>query len=263
MSAIRRLRYVEENYPEVLELADAFLATKNLRGFDWPKWCCLPLTVWAEMVELNCKTESRLETITRVYEIMAPATWRYSRGVYEFEPELYRDLLESEFSGKLPVQTLLSLPEWCVYIKTPFLSDAESDIDGFFAMLNLDTQTGRHEFRIFLDRVGAQDYLSSIPIFLEDCDLDESVERMLAASERNMRSHNFKFDRKGTRKKLQSCMQPAKHLLPLVIYLCMNPSEIENLTDPGQPLPPKPSPRKGRNRLRVTLPKKTTNYMVV
>lgn len=34
MSAPRRLRFVEENYPEILELADAFLATKNLRGFD-------------------------------------------------------------------------------------------------------------------------------------------------------------------------------------------------------------------------------------
>jgi hypothetical protein len=48
------------------------------------------------------------------------ATWRITQGIYRFDKTLYPHLIDTDV-GKIPVDVLCHLPEWCVYLETPGL----------------------------------------------------------------------------------------------------------------------------------------------
>ncbi len=153
MSAFSRLENVSKKWPYIFDLIDIFVKAKHDGEYAWPDWCFMPISAWLAIAERWHEGEDRMETVSRMAEIVAPCTWRYTQGVYEFDPDIYTELMDSDFSGKLPSESLLRLPEWCVYIKTPLLSDADGDIEGFFAFLESDYNTGRKELRLYLDRL--------------------------------------------------------------------------------------------------------------
>lgn len=44
------------------------------------------------------------------------ACWRMTQGIYRFDTTVYESLLSTKLDGELPVDVLLRLPEWCVYL---------------------------------------------------------------------------------------------------------------------------------------------------
>src|SRR5690606_5654908 len=74
--------------------------------------------------------------------IVAAATWRISQGIYRFDPDLYKALIQPPLHGNLPCDLLKRLPEWCIYIETiPDLDAVQSGqryILGFWVHLEYD-----------------------------------------------------------------------------------------------------------------------------
>lgn len=168
--------------------------------------------------------------------------------------------MASDFTGKLPCESLLRLPEWCVYIKTPLLSDEGGDIEGFFVLLEFDVNTGQKELRMYLDRVGSEK-LETIVLYLGDWTLDESIEKMVEVAIENRLRRGLSIDMLEAKIEFDHMRSMAKHLLPLVLYLCTEEPEIENRSTPDW-LPRNPQPKKVRGEFRMMPAKKPHHYMI-
>ena len=260
MSAFSRLENVSKKWPDVFDLIDIFVKAKHEGEYAWPDWCFLPISAWIAIAERWHEGEPRMQTVSRMAEIVAPCTWRYTQGVYEFDPDIYTELMASDFTGKLPSESLLRLPEWCVYIKTPLLSDADGDIEGFFAFLESDYNTKRKELRMYLDRVG-RETMEPIVLHLGDWTLDESIERMLEVSIDNLNRQGVDADFLDAKAEFAHMRALAKQLLPLVLYLCTEEPEIEDRDVPDW-TPHNPVPKKVRGEFRMMPAKKPHHYML-
>ena len=87
-----------------------------------PDWCIMP-TLFPFLVMTDRYGESFY--LTHMDELMTMGTtytWRCSKGVYRFAPEIYDALIRQPLTGNLPQECLYRMPEWAVYIETPGLS---------------------------------------------------------------------------------------------------------------------------------------------
>lgn len=260
MSAFSRLENVSKKWPYVFDMIDIFIKAKHDGEYQWPDWCFMPISAWLAIAERWHEGEDRMETVSRMAEIVAPCTWRYTQGVYEFDPDIYTELMASDFTGKLPSESLLRLPEWCVYIRTPLLSDAGGEIEGFFAFLESDYNTGRKELRLYLDRVG-RETMEPIVLHLGDWTLDESIERMIEVSIENLKRQGMDADFLDAKAEFDHMRRLAKQLLPLVLYLCTEEPEIQDRDVPNWE-PHNPKPKKIRGEFRMMPAKKPHHYML-
>ena len=260
MSAQQRLDQVTRICPRAFELAELLVSMKQSGEIIWPDYCFLPISGWIEVAGAEHEGESRLSSAYRASQIAAPATWRYTQGVYEFDADLYTELMDAELSGKLPSEALLRLPEWCVYIKTPLLEDSRSEIDGFFAMLEYDVERERAELRFYLDRAHGGE-LEPVIMHLGPWTIDESLQRMAEESVGNLRKQGLdaRMDEATADFEIMNAM--AKRLLPLVLYLCTEEPEVENLSTPDW-LPHNPQPKRVRGQFRLMPARKSHHYML-
>lgn len=49
------------------------------------------------------------------------AAWRSTQGIYRFDADVYEAVVNTPVDSGFPLDALLHLPEWCVYIETPGL----------------------------------------------------------------------------------------------------------------------------------------------
>lgn len=80
----------------------------------WPRWCFAPFAVWATSVLRARRDLRKVNDLTCAVTVVP---WRYSRNIYRFDADLYRELISTPFSGDLPEEILLRLPEWSVFIE--------------------------------------------------------------------------------------------------------------------------------------------------
>lgn len=80
----------------------------------WPKWCFAPFTVWATSVVRSKRDLRKFNDLTNAITVIP---WRYSRSVYRFDSDVYRELISTPFSGELPEEVLLRLPEWSIFVE--------------------------------------------------------------------------------------------------------------------------------------------------
>ena len=96
--------------------------------------------------------------------------WRYSRSVYRFDPDLYRELVATPFSGEIPEEVLLRLPEWSIYVEM----QGES-VSGFFSSLEY-VSPGKAELRFVFC---GQDRLTPFYIVLSSGTIEKSFAECL------------------------------------------------------------------------------------
>ena len=94
----------------------------------WPRWCFVPFSVWTSSLVRSSRSLEKVKEITCGVTVVP---WRYSRSVYRFDPDVYRELVETPFSGDIPQEVLLRLPEWSVFVEMQ-----EESVSGFFASLD-------------------------------------------------------------------------------------------------------------------------------
>ena len=166
--------------------------------------------------------------------LSAIGTWRYSKGIYRFHPELLKALAATSLDGDMPCETLYRLPEWSVYIETNCLfSYRQKPIYGFWMQVLYDfSSLDRSELLLVMDTAAGLEIES---IFLGPWPLLEGLVR----HEREAVAHYEKKSadaRKvgsppdGWYEQTLASLQP---LISLGLYLCADEPEI---IDPLTPL---------------------------
>lgn len=252
----KHLEYYSRVYPSAWKQVDRFRAARGKDLPFWPDWCFMPLAgayaivfneAESQGIDLAYRNPDGRPLVNDVGIIGALAAWRVTQGVYRFDPDVYRAVIDTPITGDLPHHMLFNLPEWCVYIETPGLAVFNSEMAGFFAHLEDDADTGRKELRMVFD------YLVDTPVsgvmHLGPWSLKESLEkviqeaRRLWAKELGISLTLTSYDRDAV-KLVQSDYAP---LLSLLLYICAVNGEIG--TGDKRPVQPRPTKTKQGYRM--------------
>lgn len=254
MNEIRPLHHLVtagKLYPAAWKMVDQFRADRGKSLPAWPRWCFMPMAGWyaivsadqggAPIIDLNLAQDiSRLAAI---------GTWRYTQGIYRFDADLQAELTDTILTGEMPVEVLLRLPEWCVYIETPGRTWLETVLHGFWAHLEWDTNDGRIELRLLLD---LEDSLTGLPLHLGPWPLVEAVTRFCNEGARQSMLH-----KRGALLRPadadQALAESVNSLLAMILYLCSDEPEIKS---PDGTTPSRPEPKRTKKGWRLFPPDK-------
>jgi hypothetical protein len=71
---------------------------------------------------------------------------------------MLKALTDTPFDGTIPTEVLMRLPEWSIYIETPGMEHLEQKVNGFFAFLDYDTETGETYLQTIFDTIEEDGY---------------------------------------------------------------------------------------------------------
>ena len=210
---------------------------KIRRGHDkWPRWCFAPFTVWVTSFVRSRQDLRKINDITNAITVIP---WRYSRSVYRFDPDLYRELVATPFSGEIPEEVLLRLPEWSIYVEM----QGES-VSGFFSSLEY-VSPGKAELRFVFC---GQDRLTPFYIVLSSGTIEKSFAECLKEYEA-VAGESDKVKAEYT-ELLGEDRSLVKKAFSLVLYVCSDEAEIRDRDAPDwEPSFPRPKVTKGVERL--------------
>lgn len=229
-------------YPNAWKQVEGFRADRGRSLPDWPQWCFLPMAAWYAIASEGAP-QLPIERALDVGRLAAIGTWRYSQGIYRFEPEVYDALRDTIPTGDMPVDVLYRLPEWSIYIETPGASWQGSPLHGFWTHLEWDANTGRSELRLLLD---TDDMLLPVPLHMGPWTLTEAVDRAIGEAKKQARIHGI-TEPAGSPEAVAAELYG---LISLVLYLCSDEPEIDDEREPGtSPQRPKATRTKGGWRL--------------
>ena len=90
-------------YPNAWPLVDEFRQDRGKGLPNWPNWCFLPMSAFYAIVSADAKVERLpLKLIGDVARLSALGTWRISQGVYRFDPDLAKALIDSPYYWRHP-----------------------------------------------------------------------------------------------------------------------------------------------------------------
>ena len=219
---------------------DGYRAAKGQRGIpDWPDWCLLPMAAAYAVVSDDEGTDRvSLQRAADIPRLAALYAWRYTQGVYRFDPDLRAELTATPIIGDIPADVLYRLPEWCVYIETPGIDWQGRPLAGYFAHLEWDANTAREELRLLLD-VAMGDGYALMPMAIHlGGSIEDGIRAALDETSRQSWRHKIPIDG-HTLANLQT--PPIGPLVSLVLYLCAEDADWPN----GQ-RPQKPGPKRTR-----------------
>lgn len=143
---LRLVRKWEKMEPGIYGILDDLRAAKDCGEMDWPDYCELPIS--AAYTYLADRYDDRTAA-GLCAELTALWTWRRTKIVYSFDPDLAASLAaqteDVQDTDVLPCDLLLHLPYPCIYIKA---RDILEHTDGFFTYIEYDTNHDRPELRI-------------------------------------------------------------------------------------------------------------------
>lgn len=233
------LRLLERDYPRVWEHYDMFIGSKGDDDLDvWPDWCLCPMAAAAAIVSSG--GEMRREVVQDVARVAALAAWRMTKTVYRFDPAFYIQLIETKIN-KVPVEMLYRLPQWCVYVETPWIEIPGMQLAGFYAHLEHDVKTFRTELRLLLDVEGDRSGLIGVPLHLTADTIGGMFEAMC---EEATRQSGYNFRRFGV--SIETVVSGLQPIISLILYLC---SDEPDYGDSQAPRNPRPKKTKGGVRI--------------
>lgn len=267
MNPKKALEYYSRVYPSAWKQVDKFRAARGKDLPFWPEWCFMPLagayaivSAEAEKQGIDITSPEGMPLINDVGIVGALAAWRVTQGVYRFDPDVYRAVIETPVTGDLPHDVLFGLPEWCVYIETPGLSFLGQPLAGFFAYLEYNVHDGRKELRLVLDHTRSKDErprLMSQTIHLGPWSLLESVEHAMRETERVSRElfgSSSSFPQEAA-EYIHSGYMP---MVSLLLYICSVNGEIGD----GERRPVRPRSKKTKKGHRMFPPLKVSTWDV-
>ena len=258
MSAVRpveRLNALMRRYPRTGEWVNSFLADRGQGVPDWPQWCFMPVAAWYAVVSAHHGVNELSVAQTKdVGTLAALGTWRYTQGIYRFDPDMMEALSTSVLSGELPAEVLLRLPEWCVYVETPGFRWLNDELYGFWAHLEADANDGRSELRLLLH---TETGLTLMPLHLGSWTVQESIARSLEESQRQAKRAGVELPvDPGEASGILS--QQITPLISMLLYLCSDEPEVDDSREPGR-APSRPRMKKTKKGLKL-FPAQRTLY---
>lgn len=233
-------------HPKINKLIDEMRQSKGKDLPNWANFCFMPMAGW---YALTCQSLGKpslgLSDIAQMQVLASTHTWQYSKGMYDFDDDLYKALIDSRIDGDLPSGVLHRLPEWCMYINTPSLSFDGAAVHGFFAHLEHDVNTGGHELRLLLD---TDTKFINVPLHLGDWSLLTAVDKYINQAG----SYGAKMGQ-DIAMSVDTADNITHDIMPfvsLLLYLCSDEPDLTNLTAP-QDRPQRPKPKKTKNGWRL------------
>lgn len=244
-SAVRRLHEFGRLFPGIWDDFARMLAAVRADGTTWSSWCYCPLAGAHAVLARGADMPPERAPLTA--EAAGLAAWRATQGIYRIHPTLLEELLQTPITADIPVDVLLRLPEWCVYVELP-----GPEFVGFFAYLEQDANDGRAELRFLLDSADPTRPLAPFAVHLNRGSVRAGLESALATGRDNhlrlapffnqLPEHSFEAARDSTLR----AAPLLERLLSAVLYLCAEDVEV-----PPAPAPP---PRVVTGRKRPILP---------
>jgi len=242
---------------ELCKKAEEFRQSASVQqdnpDMNWPKWCYLHSTYWLMLnASLKLKLtgiddslkmrEEQFRRLTQAGEfndthlLATLGTWRLTQGVYRFDPDVYQPILDTPVVGDIPCEILFRLPEWCIYVETPFFpSPYGSKFYGFWAWLDLDIHVKQAILHLTFDE-GNKNTLEE-HLILRSCSLEEAFAKTVAWNNETCRDiyTNFAPSSKEHLAASRAVIEPAVSLL---LYLCSKNAEIgDGTSQPSNPIP--------------------------
>lgn len=191
---MRALKYLKYQYPDVFSMIDQCVEDKDPKMVNyWDHGL-----VYAPVALARAAMEESVQDPTALLKapldlslIAAVAAWRKSKTIYDFAPDLSKELVATAKRKNLEIPIgSIALPYWAVYIRPNM---AEWDVDGFFVCydedINENTKLHYHEIRFIpIDRQGrprATLYLITNPDGIGD--MEETT--IADCLENNMKTH--------------------------------------------------------------------------
>jgi hypothetical protein len=229
--ALDTLKRVENKHPNIWRVADEFQQKftigKHLEG------CVFS---YAEAQIVSKKLQRGQEPHFHPALLGALISWRPTKGIYRFHPELYESIIQTDLQGEIPSNLLLRMPGYAVFIETPVSENLPFQLEGFWA---------------YLSRMGKQNELILVGLWRKDIgelsnadsdwdvllfdlpigphpvsDLTEMMYQQVP------RESGEGLKRNESVRAIQDHMVSA--MLSLLLYLCSEKPDISNW-DPGQP----------------------------
>lgn len=224
METSERLRHYlsqfHHKYPDAWKLFDEFRALKNsTEGFNCPDWCFCPLGAAYAIISKSGRMSLNLSPDVGI--LGGLAAWRATQGIYRFDETVFEAVWQTRISGKLPVEVLYRLPEWCVYIETPGKIFGDSELKGFFVYMNYDRPHRRDELWFILD---TDDDLTSFPLYLSKSTILDSLRDVTEGL--SFQGRKIGIDPLYHLDTLYEVKSEIEPLISLTLYLCSQLSEI-------------------------------------
>jgi len=231
---IDHLESASRDYPGAWAQYDSFLAQRSVLG-GWPDWCFCPLAGAYAIVSGGGDNRVPLGKSLDISRLGALAAWRPTQGIYRFDPDLLAALWDTPLAGDLPIEHLLRLPEWCVYVE---LSLETHGAHGFFAHLEWDAEEERPELRLLIDYPRE---LAPIALHLGGT-IEASVAGFVAHANAQAAKASFPVGIPGSA--ISQIATLATPLVSVLLYLCAEDAEIRPTR--GRPKEGRLATRNGR-----------------
>ena len=217
------LRKAYENPKEVLKHGSEGMELIS----GTPDWCVMPTLFPFLLLTGRYGVTSYLTHMDEWMTLASTYTWRCSKGVYRFAPEIYEALVSQPLTGNVPNDCLYRLPEWAVYIETPGLMYERHPMDGFIAHLdyNLFSRGVDLQFAMFLH---GREMPKMVALPLGEGSLADAMTRVdqvdnlfMGSSERGRYV--------GSREEYRNTFSA---MLQLLLYLCSEEPDLPEIEHP-------------------------------
>jgi hypothetical protein len=260
--AQQRLEAANGTYKELYKLI-AELRAKTKK--DWPDYVFVPhdqilyalaggYEAFIQMLKvMNQNHKLHESSVLKNLAGIIFAKWRVTQGIYRFDPTLYAELIHTKNTGELPVDVLVRLPEWCVYIETPGLtiptkSGSFDPIHGVWA--TIDVRLGNNTTLSIMPDVGS---FKEIPP-ATDLDITSgTIEQGIITTINTWKEK--KYNEKELQDHVTETTNWVNPIINLLLYLCSGADYA------GSP-PRNPTPVKTKRGLRFFPPTKPTTWEV-
>ena len=232
----------------------------SLRPAYWsaPEIVFIPISVWAKsLIKMGEIGDPPTDDDVRFAGVTTGLiAWRYSQGVYHFDDNLLVALKDTDTDKPIPIDVVVRLPEYAIYIQLPdWFFESLPGVVGTLVFYDFDYGTQLLELRFVLFLEEYEPVQIVIPLE-EGLSVSETLAKLTAPAVEYMRQKGMPEIPVDEQYK-----KDVQSLVSLVLYLCSDKPEIDNLRQPGKS-PSRPKPKKVKGGMALFPPQQLTVWEV-
>ena len=248
------LQAISREYPGLWKNIDAARARHDKGLKVWSDSCFIPVSLIRNLINrfFICHTNRNreLKLTSEAARISALAAWRRTQGIYRFDADVYEAVRNTPEDGGFPLEALVHLPEWCVYIETPGLLFMGEKVHGAWMHIDWDANCEMNYLYFLIDttkQVTASVQLTHEPI---EEQVKNIATKYVAPGEMDIFLKSELFT---------ASVSLLSTLISLALFLCTQAAEVGGSAErPANPSPPR---RRG-GEFRTLAPNRVTTWEV-